>query len=707
MTRKDLFARFGSLFWLNILIFVLVGLGVATSTLLPHSLWLRSLQAIVVSLAVYLLSGLNLAAIAEKIFSSDLDVLEKMALAAIFGLLFPPLILTLEYSFLGLLFPSLPLLNAALIFLAAIILNPWTLDRKAKNVSPSASRLPFWIALAAYLLIIFSIVLAYYPLPDYDPYYWLPKFTEEFAEGSIVTLDLHRPLFSSFSYIFNQTAGVDLYFLFKYVFPFLFLLVFFPIALMVRNFQGTLASLALFFLPLASAGVLLYSLMPIPQALLNICIVFFVSFLVYAWFSGKNFFYFLGGVTMFVTFFYHEAAVLFFVPWFVVTLFSYRRFLWSLVRAHKLVSVLVTLLILSHVSFLAPLYNFLALWISQAYQLMPIFHPNWRFPLEYANVDGSQVGWGSWQGVAKYYLFYAGPALAVLLAGLFILWATHKREWHDFTSAFFRKELAVALWIFLVFFSLAEIFPRFFGFALLPERAWGFAGLIAVFLVPVMLRLTGRKYQSLFLAAFLAAILLNAGAALYVNAQKKYLIPPEHVESAVWIRRELPPDRIIFSRGNVNLLEVHAGSRYVNVRDPLFYTDISVFDGEYRVLAGIPGTPIEYRPLLSELGMSITQWQEDVATDPEIVASRVRVAQGLLARLEAMASPQVQTIMPQHVYIYYAAVSPKNMYAERPYFEKEKYELDKTFVFDRYPDRFRRVYADTADQVIIWKVLNP
>src|SRR3989338_3354584 len=119
-------------------------------------------------------------------------------------------------------------------------------------------------------------------------------------------------------------------------------------------------------------------------------------------------------------------------------------------------------------------------------------HPNFLFPQQYVNIDGNQMGWGDFFGVVKYYLFYIGPALLVT----FFIILCHIKD--NTVRALFRtRESKVLIGIFLVFFTIAEILPRLTGIALLPDRAWVFAGMIALFfLITLFFLPLGRDRKS-------------------------------------------------------------------------------------------------------------------------------------------------------------------------------------------------------------------
>ena len=707
--------KMGRLFWINIFFFSLYGIIVFFYFLFDKNSVLQTFKSLAALIILFPLLGINLSIFLEKIFSQKFDLLEKIISGVILSFILSPSLLTLEYSLFTTIFPELPFINALLLFFAAFLFNPFSFETETKESEPfkekkTSDSWMIFLSSASYIALIWIIVSAYHPLPDYDPYYWLPKFNTEFSQNILTSFHLSRPLFSSFSYIFNQTAQIDLYTFYKYIFPFLFLLTLLPAVLLSRFYVRTTSRFALYLLPLASASAILYSLMPIPQALLNICIAFFIYFLLYSLFSQKQFFYFLAGAIIFGAYFYHEAALLIFLPWFGITVYSYRYSIFKKIRENKLSSTFVFLLLLSYgQSLFIPMYTFLSFWLTRIAVILPQLQINLSFPLVYTNVDGNQVGWGNWIGVVKYYLFYAGPTvffiLFLLFIGIFYLRKTTvQKRFLEYAS---QKEVAVLVLSFLLFFILAEILPRFFSFALFPERAWGFAGFFIIAFFLLFIREFPHKYPWL-VSIFIATVILNMGSATYINSFKKYLITPEQLASAEWIKAHLPKDRIFFTRGNINLLEVHSQSEYINVGTPLFYSDLSVFNAHYVSFSEKEKEiQLNYDAITVQLEKTVRQLKEkNPAIDTEIISKNVLAGKQHLDSIEKLTieMKNFQKKRGRYSYIYYAKTSEKNIYASRPYFEKDKNILIDSFPFDNFPDRFQRIYIAPNNAVIIWQV---
>jgi hypothetical protein len=700
----------GKLFWINITAFGLAYCGAVLSE------WLRLPGLHILLSALFLftlfpLTGLNLVIIIEKLTRSKFDWLEKINIAALLALVFLPFLLTLEYSKFHIFFPSLPFINSLVIFLIAISTNPLALERiSVKAYFKETITRSLLLATLFYTVIILIITLSYYALPDLDPYYWLTTYNDSFTQNKIVYITQYRPLFASLTYIFNQTAQVDIYAYFKYIVPFLTLLVLFPASLVARIFHGTLQQLAILLLPIVSASFLLYYQIPIPQAILNITLTYFVFFLIYSWLSQRHFFYYLAGFGIFGAYFYHEAAALVLLPWFVVTLWRYRQTIIDAVRRQKLAALLILLLILSYATLLlSPIAAFLLTWTNSGLHLIQSSHTNFSFPATYINIDGNAVGWGDGLGVFKYYAFYVGPTIFItLILSLGLLISFRSIRSSEKTTSF-QLEFIVLGVCFLLFFIIAEILPRFFNVALLPERAWGFAGLFLLSLVPIFFK-QYSKYSKHLALLLIVTMFINIGGALYINNLKKYLITPAQMTSAEWISGALPVKRVFFSYGHDNLLRVFSQSSVVGSNNPEFYADIRAFDAALETfIANHQGLDQRFIQELTTLTFNLRELRgRDLQSDTKYVTTTLDSissdVEKLKTSIEANAKNQEEKLAP--IYIYYAKTSDKNPYALRPYIKSDNTEVMSSFIFDQYPKRFKRIYALPDNEVIIWQSID-
>lgn len=702
---------FGKLFWLNIACFGCYGAAHLFETLLGTPGWFLFVKGFVFLLVSIPLFGLNAIIILERIYKQHFDALERSSLAVTLGFIFPALLLTLEHSINDILFPELPILNTLILFLIAIQQHPLALDEPLRIQTVVRSPLfQFgFLAFIGYLFLTSIIISAYPALPDSDPYYWLLKIRSEIQNHELASLQLYRPLFSSFVYIFYKTGGIELYPLFKYVLPFLFSLVVLPAALIARSFSLRSQQFVLFFLPLSSASLILYSEMPIPQSILNIILSFFIFFLLHAHFSKKEFFYFFAGSIMVPLYFYHEAAILIFLVWLFVTVIWYRFQIRERYLKQPLLFFLVLALLLSNSEHFSLIFGFVKNWLIRMIQAMSGWHTNFSFPISYVNVDGKTVGWGNWLGVLKYYAFYVGPAVVVSFVYFCVFFLKRKNvaEEHWYKT----KEILVLGGSFCLFFILSEILPRFLSVAFLPERSWGFAGLFFLAIAVTAWKFFPTKHPWVIATFLLVAILMNIIAALYVNSLKQYLLSPYSIDSTYWISSHLPKQSVIITEKNWSILKVFTQLEILDVQDKYFYHDLTIFE-KISMRLSQENCRIEGKKRFEEQFSTATETLKNLHSDylrisPQDFASGIEGLSKQLELLKALSLPEptVECPSPKNIYIYYSKENPKNPYADRPYFARMESQLEVP-IFDLYPERFQRIYTAGEDEIIIWKVVQ-
>jgi hypothetical protein len=644
------------------------------------------------------------------VLKKSLSLTETLALSAFFSLTVPPLLLTLENESLYVLFPQLPLVNALGIF-AITLIAAFTVSRHTLQ-QPSPFALT-WQALARYVTSPFfglSFVLygtiavnvtgAFYALPDLDPYYWLSSFRDMIAQGKLTGLSGYRPLFSSLTYIFTQGAHIDLYAFFKYVLPASFLALLPAFVLVAQPLKHSWQKTIIAFFPFVNGVTFLYMTEPIPQAILSLLVFFSIAFLAYSFLTGNTLFLLLSGLPLLFGYFYHEANAILLLIWALFMLFFFRKTTLQLVMQNKLSACLFLLLILPYLSSPA---HFLYERIEMLTILLYSAKINLLFPQHYVNIDGNQMGWGNFWGVIKYYLFYMGPAVFLAIAAPVALWKKYPGQ-KKFLK---RPEIVLALLSFGVFFVIAEILPRVANIALLPERAWIFAGPYALFLLFPLFQ-TRFGQNKVFLGLLIASFIINLGGALYINTLKKYIVTDAQLASAEWIRNTLPDNRVLFSFGNHRLLTFYGSSQLASIKNPDFYFDHEASTAEiasYKTKKTPPSLE-QYRKQIKKsasklLDFSATTSEEDAAQTVSMLAQEIKDLDTVRLGLEA----SLQPINTNHsLYIYYAAPHPKNPYANRPYVQQLPSKEDK-IIFDQYPEEFKKIYADEVEKIYIWQIL--
>ncbi|MBP6975525.1 MAG: hypothetical protein KBB51_01700 [Candidatus Moranbacteria bacterium] len=709
------YSRTEWIFRANILLFtflipILFGLPLS-----DDSRFLRIGISTILLATIFILPAVNTTAIFSRIFRFTFDTVEFLAVSITFALLFVPLTLCIEADVLNILSRELPLMNALASFAALALLYGKNGLLHQNTIPPTAAdtSYPFRNALLASLLIIIGttigIVTAYYPLPDLDPYYWVTVFQDQFAKGIISSLSSYRPLFSSLTYLFTQSAGVDLYAFFKYLIPFFTLAPLIPAILIARRFSGFVPQLIIFLIPLVNASFFLYTTLPIPQSIFNSLLIIAIFFTLHALLSGKKLYFHLTGSILLFGFFFHEMAAIPFVAWLTALVTTERNTLFRFAKRNRLATGLVFAIILSNFSLLSPIFAFTTDWTARVVALITQSHANLLFPAQYTNIDGNNVGWQGFFGVMQYYIYYFGPASVLIVLFLpFIFRSTIIR------SCFKKQEFIFLLLSLTLFFLISDILPRFFNIALLPERALGFVSLFLLAFTPFLLialrdQATTSRYR--FIPhVLLIALFINLGGALYINSLKTYLITPAQIRSAEWIRANLPQKHTVFSNDHHRLLTFYANANVVEIEDSLFYSDTYIPE---KYLFGQAPKEASHsnviRMQLSDISDSLpdlankqTPFEKDFLISVQNESDRLEKTINSIK--EEIARTDTSDTTPAKQYIYFAAPSDKNPYAHRPY-TKTPERITGPFIFDQFPERFNLIYSDQENDIYLWEIL--
>ena len=660
----------------------------------------RILRSLIELVVIFFLPGINLVFLLQCFFKRTFSPLESINIALVFSVFLMPFFLTFEYTKLQILHPTLPLINAILLFILTAGIYFFYHKRSSNNIPAfslnnaslrnilfSKNFLPPFIL---YITIVISIVTAYYPLPDLDPYYWLNTYRTQFQTNTITSLNEHRPLFSSLTYIFTQEAHIDFYAYFKYILPAFLLLLIFPTALLAQKFSHPLQKIIIFFFPFASGITIVFLTLPIPQAIANVGLFFFFAFLIYSLITKDGFFYFLGGAVLFFSFFYHEALAIPLAIWVILSLFNYRQTIIQKIKKNKFTAILCILIALQ--ALYAPFLFFSSHIQSFAVALLNA-RPNFLFPQYYVNVDGNQMGWGDLLGITKYYLFYVGPPL--FLTFLTILYSIKNKI---LRSLLFSYEGKVFIGIFLVFLIIAELLPRFTSIAFLPDRAWVFISMIALFFLVTIFFLPIGK-NKFFLWCIILGFSVNIAAAVYINTLKKYMITEQQLASAEWINTNLPENRVIFTVGNDRVLSFFSGSSVINIKDPNFLFDISIFENEFQVKT-TPVSETSHKKAIGSLKTAVEKLNTNNTTDIQ----GIRDTLDQIELINQARNLNETTYPKKSYYIYYATPSAKNPYIDRPYIQKIK-NSEQEIIFNHYPEKFQLVYSNQKNHIYLWKIL--
>ncbi len=641
-------------------------------------------QLIVGNFFLLFVTGACTTIILQWFFKRTFDTWEFLSLSFLMSFLVPPFLLNLEFS----LFKSIaiwhPIINIFLLLVPASLLLFFKKTSLPTFLPPhttlSLRSHPLFLAYVFGFVFFLLLTLSFSPLPDLDPYKWLYKYTYQFENHLLDYVE--RPFFGSFIFTATTLTGITISEFFKYLLPLLLLTALIPGWLVARTFPNKNSQWVFLFFLFSIPNTILYAGTAMPQAPFIVLCYFITFFLLYSHLKQNDFFLYVSGLAILLAFFYHQTALLMLPAWIVPVIITKRKVIFG----NKKILFLLTLILLGSLQFLKPLYEFGLHWI---YKLAPAFlekaHFNWFYPAQYSNIDRNLMGWTSVSGIVKFYAYYVGPILGLILLSFFILLFHQKFRSFVFEKFLRSPAIAILTLSFFTFFVIAEVFPRFPGIALLPDRAWIFAGIFGyVFLFLLLQYFPKISSKAIFL--FVMCFLIAISGTLYINYLKRYLISPLQLQSAEWIKTTLPENRLFLSFGYRGLLPVYAESTLVNIPDEVYCeTNYPAFE---KILTGLE---------TSKRFFSIAP----LSTIPLLTAP---VSNKYIYTLTPLSSLKDKTL-----YIYYSKVHAKNPYRDRPYSMKSwgiKPCPDGKFLFDQFPQKFERVYhlKDEYDEVIIWKI---
>ncbi|GBE17279.1 hypothetical protein BMS3Abin15_01120 [bacterium BMS3Abin15] len=681
---------------------------------------------------VMFLSGANIIALFKILFKFEIDIWEFISLSLVSIFIVHPLVLLIEYQILGKIIPDLPIYNVTL-FLVALFLvslvkkinfNTFIVFKEAEFNKKFYSYSLFWAILVSttVTILIFS---AYNHLPDKDPFTWLFRYSNLFENGSLPSIG-QRPLFATLTYTFTNILNIEIFDFFKYVLPLLSLSVIAPAWLIARNYNSVLKQLLILLAVLATPNTLLYSQIAMPQIMFILLLYYFTFFLLYSYIKKSVLFYYLAGAISAIAIFYHEVAIIIFLIWLLVTLYSKRH----VILKNKTYLILVILLIISNYSTIERYAQFVLKWIIKIFKTV-FFHPqiNYLFPVHYKNVDGNQMGWEGLSGLVKYYSFYVGPFIILLSLLLFYLLVRKVEFRKKFLHVLASSGNTIIIFLcFFVFFVIAEIFPRFPGIAMLPDRSWIFAGIFYVLFIFIFLESEKDtiKIKNWVYVVLLASVLISISGALYINYQKKYLITEKETESATWIRKNIPPDRIILNTGKRNLLRHYSKSETVRVSEAFFYneniSEIMDIVGQIYPSFTITESKILLDDYSKKIKINAAKYQNEylraISNDQQnkileqLAQKNIKDSEEFINLIKGT-DPQIdiseeQKIRGKNLFIYYSEVDERNPYFDRPYVSSRwglKSINRDSVIFFKYPDKFQKIYESENSEIIIWKVL--
>jgi hypothetical protein len=670
----------------------------------------RYVESFLLIFTIFVLGGLNIAAVLQVLTDKVFSRLEFLNIAAVGGIILVPIINLFEISFLGEYHQFIVVLNSVVFYLIAFLLKKYfTINNTVENNNPIFNLwksdkkvfLFFGFVFLIYAGVVGLVVTAYYALPDFDPYYWMSRTQACVADRFNPGCFSERYLYEGLNLLFTYSSKIDIYAYFKYVFPFISLVLIFPALLVAKSAKTVAGKMVIALLPLCIPSTLLYLLTPMPQAMAIVLSFYFLYWLSYSYLSGNKLFYYLAGAMTAFIFWYHEVGIFFLIIWFIVEISYSGKKIFFYLRFRKIVSILLMLLLLLSMVYLKAPYNFAVFWIKN---ISSSFHlaPNFMFPASYVNIDGNNMGWPGVIGVAKYYLFYVGPLLLVLFVySTYCVLKEKKQLIQKIKMISISREMVILSVAFSFFFAFAEVMPRLLNYSFLPERVWIFAGITILFILFLILR--DWETNLLMRYGLLCCVFIGIVGAIYVNHQKSFMLPNYRLNAAKWIRENLPGERILLSRGDKNLLQYFTQSRYYIMPETFFCdNDVINKDGVWNYFSS---GMVSYSPKKESVESGFRKEFEDYSNNNELLT--IAGVQSISAKYAALSIYGDNQLGKEDLvtsgYIYFYRDDPRNPYANRPYYKKNS--ICKTVVFDSQPNSFELIYNDN-EMVKIWKIIK-
>ncbi len=456
-----------------------------------------------------------------------------------------PIILILN-NFFGLLVT--PKLFWFLVILVTIVLLIWRL--KSKN------RIKFYwpkvnwdwsliIILAIYGILHMVFYYFYVTMPESDGYDNLLTISEMMKTG--VTSNHYRPLFFTAMTVLGQVTKIDLYQIHVFWMIALSVVYLVTISLLIDknkivNFWQRLLLLSFgLAVPVINMEIDFFR----PQ---NLCLLLF-PIIFYLEQKNKNY---LALFISVVAIGYHQ---FFIFPIIILGLKLFSNLkkskrIWLLVIGLLLVIVLRD----KFVSYLHVNRIFEEIWKTDKWR--------WWFLNKYETVpDNIEMGWPGIGGAAKYYGYYFGPLILVVLG--FIVTNLKKL-----------KNQKYWLLMILILFLVCEVFPRL-NVVYLPERFPLLIDLLVLLIVPFLFKFINLKKW-----IWVVLVLIGVAGSIYVAWMKGSLTTREELKVAEWIKNNTPLEAIILTqRVNKPMVTYFSQRQFLDPGKVFF--DGDVFSGYY------------------------------------------------------------------------------------------------------------------------------
>jgi len=569
-------------------------------------------------------------------------------------------------------------------------------------------KLKTYLLIFIFFIIYMVLALVIYPyIPEADSYTYLVKIKDMLSGTKEYQTEL-RPLFLSLSFLANHITKISFYWLYKLIFTLVSGLLLIPFYLFAKKYFKNklliiICSVAFLLFPVIALELLMFR----PQSVFLISYPIFIFLLSEIISDRKNHF---SGLFLIL-----GLSILgmkihpFFIFAIFISILAIIYYYWPKIKTKPLMVFLILALILFG---LYPWFSDFGIISSFKRYSKPFInalsHPKidlW-FIDSYKNIDGYQMGW---PGITA--IFYYAYNLGLVTPILIVFSIATK-----FKTKLFSKENWLYLTSFIVFFTIAEIFPRI-GLAFYPDRAWLFASLSLAFLImPVIknlfqkniLKISGSKIN-LILILLICFSIIASWAIIYL---KQGWISKNEYQVAKYIKENIEADAVIITQsGNKPLIQYFSDRIYVLPQANFFVeNDLNT---NQKFINNIPEylTKKRYneirlekiKAVLEKNYNSLFQNTASVEKSREIDAFYTNYQKYNTIRNALKEIEEKKLYRKRPVYVLYSKDKFNNFYGQRAWWKKNNFYNANLEKFDQNP-MYKQIYNQNG--ILIWKVQN-
>lgn len=569
-------------------------------------------------------------------------------------------------------------------------------------------KLKTYLLIFIFFIIYMVLALVIYPyIPEADSYTYLVKIKDMLSGTKEYQTEL-RPLFLSLSFLANHITKISFYWLYKLIFTLVSGLLLIPFYLFAKKYFKNklliiICSVAFLLFPVIALELLMFR----PQSVFLISYPIFIFLLSEIISDRKNHF---SGLFLIL-----GLSILgmkihpFFIFAIFISILAIIYYYWPKIKTKPLMVFLILALILFG---LYPWFSDFGIISSFKRYSKPFInalsHPKidlW-FIDSYKNIDGYQMGW---PGITA--IFYYAYNLGLVIPVLIVFSIATK-----FKTKLFSKENWLYLTSFIIFFTIAEIFPRI-GLAFYPDRAWLFASLSLAFLIiPFVHKFFTKNVQqrkSIKIKLLVIALLFfSIFASWVVIYLKQGWVSKNEYEAAEYIKNNLPQDAAIITQsGNKPMVKYFAERIYV-LPESYFFTENNLKQNK-KFINNLPEylTKKRYNEIrLKKLKQALIKNFQDLTSDKtslepsqkiDILYKNYFKYAFIEESLRIIEKDGLDRKRP--VYVLYSKDKFSNFYGQRAWWKKNNFYNANLEKFDQNP-MYKQIYNQNG--ILIWKVQN-